>query len=234
MKKYLLMATMMVVALSANAQSRFEPGTLTIQPKIGFTAAQLTNTPAINLREVGFSKSIDAQPTAGVITGADLEYQLTDRFSLAAGVNWTMAGSGWEDCDVKDATSGTTVKIRDMKIETGYANIPVTANFYLFKGFAVKAGVQCGFLTNAKVKATISASEGGKNIKADIDEDCKNQFKKFDLSIPIGVSYEFNIPIVIDMRYNIGISKVNKESVAGEKDSRNGILTLTVGYKFKL
>ena len=36
------------------------------------------------------------------------------------------------------------------------------------------------------------------------------------------------------MRWNQGISKVNKESEKGQKDSRNQVLLLSVGYKFKL
>ena len=34
--------------------------------------------------------------------------------------------------------------------------------------------------------------------------------------------------------YEKGIIKVNKEKEYGEKDSKNSVLLLTVGYKFKL
>jgi len=45
---------------------------------------------------------------------------------------------------------------------------------------------------------------------------------------------EFNNHLVLDARYNIGLNKVNKESAAGVKDSKNGVFTLTIGYKIKL
>ncbi|MBR6980063.1 MAG: hypothetical protein IKH88_09550 [Prevotella sp.] len=45
---------------------------------------------------------------------------------MAAGVNYAMAGSGWEDADIN--ISGEKVKLRDMKIETGYVNVPLTVN----------------------------------------------------------------------------------------------------------
>ena len=35
------------------------------------------------------------------------------------------------------------------KVETGYINLPLTASVYLYKGLAIKAGVQLGILTNA-------------------------------------------------------------------------------------
>jgi hypothetical protein len=51
----------------------------------------------------------------------------------------------------------------------------------------------------------------------------------------MGVSYQIpTIPIVIDARYNLGLTKVNKESIEGHKDLKNNVVQLTVGYKFAL
>ena len=58
MKKIIMMAAMTVAVLSASAQSRFEPGTLTIQPKTGGVGAMLSNTPDVDIE--GLSNSIDA------------------------------------------------------------------------------------------------------------------------------------------------------------------------------
>jgi hypothetical protein len=66
------------------------------------------------------------------------------------------------------------------------------------------------------------------------NQDFKDTLEKFDLSIPMGISYEFKVPIVIDLRYNLGLTKVNKESVSGVKDYKNNVVSLTVGYKFAL
>ena len=64
--------------------------------------------------------------------------------------------------------------------------------------------------------------------------DMKDLYKKFDFSIPVGISYQFKVPVTIDARYQIGLSKLNKESIPGVKDSKNSVFTLTVGYKFAL
>lgn len=42
------------------------------------------------------------------------------------------------------------------------------------------------------------------------DVDYKDACKKMNISIPIGVSYEFS-DFVIDAHYNLGLTKVNKE-----------------------
>lgn len=229
MKKFFMMATMMMAAITANAQ--FEPGTFSVQPRLGFTAAMMTNMPAM---QISTNTTLDKMPAVGLIIGADAEYQITNLISLSAGLNWAQAGSGWEDYKVKQ--DGLTQELKDPKIQTSYLNIPVTANFYVWKGLAVRAGVQMGFLTSAKEKESIvvSGSKNGVNVNSttDIDESCKDDFEKFELSIPVGLSYEFNNHLVLDARYNIGISKVNKNSAS--KDSRNGVFALTLGYKIKL
>lgn len=232
MKKIFVLATLVLSALTASAQ--YEPGSLSVQPRLGATAALMTNTPAIDENVVG--KKLDAQPTGGVIIGADLEYQLSSLVSLSAGLNWAQAGSGWKD--YKETNQGITLKAQDLKVETSYLNVPITANFYIWRGLAVRTGVQMSFLTSAKTKASlhISGKKDGKNVNEtkDFDESMKDVFKNFDLSIPVGLSYEFNNHLVVDARYNIGITKVNKEPEEGVKDSRNGVFALTLGYKFKL
>ena len=49
------------------------------------------------------------------------------------------------------------------------------------------------------------------------------------------MSYELsNVPVVIDMRYNLGLTKINKESEPGYKDIKNNVIQVTAGYKFTL
>ena len=92
----------------------------------------------------------------------------------------------------------------------GYLNIPVLANFYVAEGLALKAGVQPGFMV-AK-------------------DDANDAVKTFDLSIPVGISYEY-MNFCLDARYNIGCTKVwDVDNV----DGNNSVFQITLGYKFKL
>lgn len=226
----MIIAVMMAAAVSANAQ--FEPGTFSLQPKTGATGSLLTNMPSVNVPNIGTTSgiSIDKAPTGGFIIGAEAEYQLTNTFSIAAGVNYAQQGSGWKDTDFN--ISGTKVNMRDAKIELGYVNVPIVLNAYLFKGFAVKAGVQLGFMTNASEKVTVEGSLGNVTEKYELDQDVMDNMEKFDVSIPVGISYQFNVPIVIDARYNIGLTNVIKDN--GDESYKNMSFQLTVGYKFEL
>ena len=88
-------------------------------------------------------------------------------------------------------------------------------NFYVAKGFALKIGLQPGFLVNAKAESV----------------DNKDAFESFNLSMPIGLSYEFKNGITLDLRGTPGLTAVNKNSNSDWK-LRSDCSTLTIGYKF--
>ena len=196
MKKMILSAIVMVATTSAFAQHAV--GSLTVQPKVGLNIANMTD-------------SDGADPRIGLVAGAELEYQVSDWFSLAGGAVYSMQGAKASE----SGFSGT--------LKLDYINIPIVANFYVAKGLALKFGLQPGFNVSSKLSASgggVSASTSLSNLGIDI--------KSFDLSIPVGASYEFN-NIVIDARYNVGSTKL----VDGE-DSRNSVFQFTIGYKFGL
>ena len=171
---------------------------------------------------------IEHKTTGGLFAGIDAAYQVNNWFEVAAGVNWAQVGSGWKDTDL--SVDGVSMKVRDLKIKTSYINVPVTANIYIIEGFALKTGVQFGYLMSASLKGDIITD----GMTEKYDESCKDDFNKFDLSIPVGLSYEFDNHIVLDARYNIGLAKVNKETDPDYKDGRNNSFVITVGYKFDL
>ena len=224
MKKVFLIAAMIVATLSANAQA--EPGSLTIQPHVGGSAGMFTNAEATILE--GTSIDLERDANGGGIIGVELEYQVAKRLGIAAGVNYMQAGTAW-----KNVTKGG-MEYKDMKIETGCVSVPVVANFYLCKGLALKSGVQFNFLTNAKLKATGEKTDGNFTNKVEYDRKVMDSFNKFDVAIPVGLSYEFKVPIVIDFRYNIGLTKINKDDIFKDRNCKSHTCTITVGYKFKL
>lgn len=228
MKKLMMIAALLVATVSANAQ--FEAGTFSLQPKIGGIISKVSNMPNINEEVGGVNINVDKSFYAGALIGVEAEYQLADMFSLAAGLNFAMQGCQWEDTELK--IGGESLKMKNNKIQLNYLNLPIVANVYLFKGFAVKTGVQLGFLLSAKQKFDMTSSIGGSSATVKYDEDVKDQCKKFDVSIPIGVSYQVpTIPIYIDARYNLGLTKIVKDI---DESVKNQVFQLTVGYKFAL
>lgn len=229
MKKIIMIAVAVLMAtVSANAQ--FKKGTWSIQPMVGNGMASVTNAGDL---QIGAASKLDSEATGASLIGAEAEYQFADKFSAAAGLNYTSQGVGWEDFN-----NGST-KMKDMRLELGYIKIPLVANFYFAKGLAFKAGIQFGFMISSKLKFSTESQGmdilGQKmDVDADFTVDFKDPFETFDFSIPFGVSYQFNFPIVIDARYQLGLTKLNKASASGINDNKNSVFMVTVGYKFKL
>ncbi len=195
MKKMILMAAIIMATTTAFAQR--QAGSMTIQPRIGVSAADFNNTS-------------DTEARVGLIVGPEFEYFVSDRFSLAAGFNYSQQGA--------EVTSLNTTFKND------YITVPVVANIYLFKGFALKAGLQPGF----KTKADLEIEGNGGKVSANIKDDVK----PFDLSIPVGLSYEFK-HFVIDARYTFGTTEIFKDN-ALDLDSKNLTFQLTLGYKLDI
>ena len=208
----MMMLIMATVALTASAQN--EVGQLTLQPKIGLNLANLSDTKVND--EKGKLK-------LGFAVGVEAEYGLSEKFSVAAGVLYSLQGCDYGEYKLK--INGETVSGYDKnQYNLGYLNIPIVANFYFAKGWAIKAGVQPGFLLSAKNKVD------GVGATPSVNDDIKDTFKSFDLSIPLGLSFEYE-KAVFDLRYNLGVTKMNKE---GDNSLKNSVIQFTVGYKFAL
>ena len=191
MKRFILAAAIMMASITVFAQH--EPGSLTIQPRIGFSAADFNNTK-------------DTKARVGMVVGPEFEYTLSKRFSLAMGLNYSQQGAEQDNLDI-------TYKM-------DYLTLPIVANFYIVKGLAVKAGVQPGYNIKAKMETN------------DINADFDDGVNKLDISIPVGLSYEFH-NFVLDARYNLGVTKMfDMDKI--DLNSKNLAFQLTLGYKFTL
>jgi len=195
MKKIMLMAAFMVAAISANAQNAV--GEVTLKPMVGMTIANVTNA--------------DGDSKIGLAAGVEAEFGIADKFSVTAGALYSMQGT-------KYSSNGESVKFN-----SEYINIPILANYYLAPGFAIKAGIQPAFKTNAKFKAN--------GVEVDSDK-MGLDVESFDFSIPVGLSYEY-ANFVLDARYNWGLTKVWKAD-NGDDKSKNSVFMISLGYKFAL
>ena len=120
MKKIMMIAAMMVAAVTANAQN--EVGQITLQPKVGINISKITGD--------------GLKTTVGLAAGVEAEYGVAENFGITAGLLYSMQGY---KADGADKRSGMD-----------YINIPILAQYYVIPGLAVKAGVQPGFLVRAK------------------------------------------------------------------------------------
>lgn len=237
MKKFMLMATMMVAALTASAQ--YNAGTWSLNVRYGFTGATMLNTPDLDVYSaLGPASpiampdgSVKASATGGHAIGLELERQLTKKFSISGGLDWLHAGTGWEDHKWK--AGNIDYKLTDASIKTYYLAVPVTANFYVWKGLALHAGVQAAYLTGAHREGKVTFEDDG-DYTISMSTGDRSEFNKFDLSIPVGISYEWGNHLFVDARYNIGLTNVNKDKLYDNKDLKNAYLQLSIGYKIRL
>lgn len=167
-------------------------------------------TPMVGVSVASMSNADDSKCRIGLVAGAEAQYQLTDVFAISGGVLYTMQG-------VKGEESGLTTTIKN-----DYINVPILVNAYVAPGLAVKLGLQPGYMVNSKADFAFAGASG--------NVDSKDQFNKFDLALPIGVSYEFR-NVVLDARYNWGLLNQLKESVIDIK-SNNSVFQVTLGYRF--
>ena len=211
----MMIAAMAVACLTASAQN--EVGQFTLQPKIGMNITNISGAEIVT----GTSTE-NANFMVDFAVGVEAEYGLAEKFSLAAGILYSRQGCDFGE--FKASNGYTTVGWDKNQNKLGYLNIPIVANYYIAKGFAIKAGIQPGFLLSAKRKIDGIGDTPSEDI------DYKDALESFDLSIPLGLSYETD-NVVIDGRYNLGVTKINKE---GDKDLKNSVIQFTIGYKFAL
>jgi|UniRef100_UPI0040296D4A hypothetical protein len=170
------------------------------------SVGQFTFTPKVGLNIADFQKCEGSDARFGLVAGGEFEYGLSDMVGLSFGALYSMQGAKYKDGGVTET------------LKADYINIPLLANVYVAPGFAVKLGLQPGFNVNSEYKA----ARGSSAVTTSVDA------KTVDLSIPIGVSYQFD-NVVIDGRYNWGLTKVYENS-----DYKNSVFQITVGYKFAL
>jgi hypothetical protein len=192
MKKMMMIAVMAVMCLTANAQKmRHNAGKITIQPMVGFSVGTFRG-------EYSSATISGNKARVGLAIGAEAEYYTTtDWLSLSAGVKYEQLGWEWKNA--------STVKL-------DYIDIPLMANFYVAKGFALKIGLQPGFLVN---------------------DNANGECKSFNFSIPVGLSYEFKNGITLDLRGGYSLTRVDKFDGNDLKYYTDGG-SLTIGYKFEL
>ena len=194
MKKIFAFIAAAFMAISASAQS--EAGSFTLQPNVGFTYSTATG------------DGSDADGAFALTAGVEGMYMVNDQFGAAFGLNYT--GYNVSKTFLKD----------DVTYSNYYFNIPVTANYYVAPGLALKAGIAFNILATAKIDGYDEYDYGLTKLKV------KDLYKSTFVSIPVGASYEIN-DFVFNLRYNFGVSNIQKEG-----DGSFNALTFTVGYKF--
>lgn len=232
MKRVLILLTAIMATVGLQAQP--QAGTFSIIPKVGVSIMQIHYSNILTSdKEEPFST--DSKSLSGVTAGVDFQYQVSNMVAVSAGAMYARQGARFDDSDLTGLSAGSYTAYSNQRLCNDYLLIPILAHVYVYKGLAVELGIQPGFLLGSRSKyrqQTVTISKEGDFSYGDFqekDESSSDLLNKTDWSIPVGLSYEYE-NVVIDCRYNFGISNVYK-LVSGDK---NRGFHLTVGYKFNL
>lgn len=249
MKKQLLGMVACAAFAAMPAMAQAPKGTFSITPKVGVNMASLTGDAPMSVTavyvphlepgqiinpgddqpqkaEFGFTKH---SSRFGFTGGVELGYQLSDKWALAGEVMYSMQGAKYDDVDFAGLS-----KVSNAEVKMQSINVPITAKYYVYRGLAVRAGIQPSFITS-KMDCDLHWNGRDLNMK---DEKI-DYMSSFELAVPVGVSYEFG-NVVVDARYTFGVTNLYKDEIKRYEDvpmkptSHTSMLTLTAGYKFNL
>lgn len=227
MKRIITLAFLSAISLASFAQSK--AGTWSVIPHVGVSIASLTH--QSGGIEVGDNQSQELKPQArpGFTGGVDVMYQASDNIGLSIGLSYVQAGCKYKDVD------DNGVIWHDHYDRMDYISVPLLAHSYIAPGLSINVGVAPSFLIYGKYHAGMLSYDLDKdghrtNVQEGvIDIDTKKGLRNFTLSIPVGISYEYE-NVVLDARYNVGMLNVYKHGLS----ARNKVFEVSVGYKFDL
>lgn len=213
MKRFFTSLALATCALIGYAQQ--PTGTFSVKPFVGATITKL---------QPITDNKVDMK--LGAVAGAELEYQLLDKASVAVGVQFLTQGSRTKQT-IED--NGSTVR---KSLNSEYISIPLTFNYYVIPNLAVKVGVEGNIQTRSQMIY--------KNDEGNTPYDLTSKFTHFLVALPIGVSYEYN-NFVLDARYSLPLTKITEGrymslDTAGEfpLNGKYHTFQITLGYKFKI
>jgi hypothetical protein len=144
--------------------------------------------------------------------GALVEIPFTDKISVQPEVLYSGQGSK------TNYGFGTTA---DVKLD--YINIPVMGKYHIIAGLSGELGPVIGILVKAD----------GLDYDTGVQGDIKDQYKKVDVGVGIGASYQLPMGFFGSLRYNKGVTDIND---INDEDFRaknqNNVFQVSAGYTF--
>lgn len=228
MKRKVLLAIFAASSLFAMAQH--EVGTWSVMPRLGYLWSGVTN-------------DEDTKGKSALVFGVDAEYTLNNRMGLQIGLQYSDQGFdvkygsmaannsyknnymsylyGYGSSYYNNYESYYSVS-EDACMSLKYISVPLIAKFYIYPGVSINLGLQPAVNISSKLKY-LGNSMNWNDIAGN-----GSKINTFDFSIPVGMSYETS-NLVLDFRYNIGVSKVISIS-----EGKNWTAQISLGYKFDM
>lgn len=236
MKRTLIILAAVITTTMACGQSR--TGTFSLIPRVAVTLSNISK------ESMAFTSSVTNtdSPTrgktkAGILAGLDLQYQATPMVAVSLGAFYAKMGCRYDDTDLSEAAPGSYDVFANNRFDLHYVSVPLMAHIYVARGLSVNGGVQASFLVDNNMYSDATKVTIGKDGSytytgpANTINKGNDLVKKFELSIPVGISYEYE-NVVIDVRYQLGLTQIYKSPL--DQGNKNREVVLSAGYKFDL
>lgn len=250
----------------ASLLAQTQVGSFSITPKIGASVSTLKGEPTLVLCSYNVDRMqnfthYDApdtyeadlyckpQSTTNIYFGLEAERQYSQHWGIAVGCYYAKQGADYKPEEALD------FNCQEYRTSLQYLQFPILGKFYLFKGFALQAGLQPGVLLKdeTRFRCTFRGASFDETLglqeapfvfegKESLYETGAWGFsgidkRDFDLSLLLGFSYEIK-NIVVDARYNISTVPLYEEEVFSSNLSRcklrSSSFVFTIGYRFEL
>lgn len=158
----------------------------------------------LNISNFSGSDASGSKAKAGFFAGVASDIKLSDELHLKPELVYSLQGAKG------DGSTGSA------SINANYLNLPIMLAYQFKQGLFIQTGPQIGFLLSAN--ATINGQSGS----------VKDAFTKTDFSWGFGAGYKVAENIAVDLRYNLGLSKI----ATGGANSHNTVIQVGVAYYF--
>ena len=172
----------------------------------------------LNLSNVKFPEPSATKIKTGFYGGLVGQIYLAKKFLVQPEVLYS--GRGFRFSPIADSKGGY--------VSLNYISVPLLAGYCPVDKLKILLGPEFNFLTTAKSKIE------------NTDNDLSNIYKKFDLGIDLGASYEIQKSIGVEVRYSHGITDLLEGSeldntgneIGKIKYGKNRVFQIGIFYKF--
>lgn len=201
--------------------------TIFVGPRGGYTLSNLVIKTGQSLIVAGseYDPDKDFRSLGSFHAGADMRLPLDGKFSFLAGILYAQKGYRTE------YPVGISNQTQSIQVQLRYFDLPLLADYKVWKGLSLQGGIEPGILSAAWLKY-----EGGRS-----DLKAQNIYESFDLGLVAGLEWRIGNGFYLSGRQiwgilpssNLEVTDENGERI-GQVKSFNRALEISAGYRFDL
>lgn len=180
--------------------------------KIGMNSANLHGEAMKELEE---ELGEELKSKLGLCAGGFIRFNISETFAIQPEILYTMKGAKFE-ATIFDETM-------TFKMNLSYLEIPVLVKLMIPTLSGVKPSLFAGPTLAIKLSGKTKLEYAGETEEEDIEE-----MKDTDFGLIIGAGVDFG-RLTVDLRYVLGLTEISEEA---EEETKNGVISLLVGYSF--